>query len=616
MKKLILKNDIYKMNWVEGTTEWGTVKCIDSLSVTKESSCKNEIITERYTFTNITDKYVFTDLDSISIYTPFNDDYTDSETCITNRCHTHIFCGGDISYIMALRMGGAAPHLGLVLTKGSLGGYSVERDLNRMSNDRGDFIMHPSSAILSPGSSFTIEWKLFPHSGKSDFYRQLRVLCDRFIDVQAKHYSIFKGEHINIEIKPSFKFNPVDISITLGGDPVKFKVDNGTIYIDETHSIYGILTFNIEVCGIKTFCRINSLPTLSELTKKRCRFIIENQQFHCRGSQLDGAYLIYDNEEHHMHYSSQYDRNGGRERVGMALLIARFLMKHQDAELDASLKKYIEYAERELVDTDTGEVFNDCGRDNSFERLYNYPWFSLFYLELYELYKNRYYLEISVKILKCFYSRGGSRFYAIEIPARAICRALETENMTKELEILKANFTDHSRYIISNGLCSPAHEVNFEQSITAPAANLLLQTYFITGEKLYLDGAKQQLDALELFNGLQPDCQLYETAIRHWDGYWFGKRRMYGDTFPHYWSALTAEAYEAYAEAVDSEEYRKKAEHAYRGVMTLFRHDGTASCAYVFPHRVNGARARFFDEYSNDQDWGLYLLLRSHDISI
>ncbi|AZQ39116.1 hypothetical protein EJ357_41500 [Streptomyces cyaneochromogenes] len=29
-------------------------------------------------------------------------------------------------------------------------------------------------------------------------------------------------------------------------------------------------------------------------------------------------------------------------------------------------------------------------------------------------------------------------------------------------------------------------------------------------------------------------------AIRHWDGYWFGTDRPWGDVFPHYWGALTA----------------------------------------------------------------------------
>lgn len=64
-----------------------------------------------------------------------------------------------------------------------------------------------------------------------------------------------------------------------------------------------------------------------------------------------------------------------------------------------------------------------------------------------------------------------------------------------------------------------------------------------TGIQKYLDGAKQQMPALEAFNGNQPSYHLNEIAIRHWDGYWFGKREMWGDTFPHYWSTLTGAAF-------------------------------------------------------------------------
>lgn len=137
MKELINANDKYKMNWIEGNTEWGTVKCPKGISVKKTSSQSDDIITERYTFTNTTDKDIFTSLKDISIYTPFNDDYTcGAKACMTTKCHTHIWCGENISYVMCLRMGGEAPHLGLALTDGSLSGYSVERDFEKISNDR------------------------------------------------------------------------------------------------------------------------------------------------------------------------------------------------------------------------------------------------------------------------------------------------------------------------------------------------------------------------------------------------------------------------------------------------------------------------------------------------
>ena len=118
---------------------------------------------------------------------------------------------------------------------------------------------------------------------------------------------------------------------------------------------------------------------------------------------------------------------------------------------------------------------------------------------------------------------------------------------------------------------------------------------------------------MELFSGLQPDYHLYEVAIRHWDGYWFGKKKMFGDTFPHYWSALTAVVYEDYAALTGNEKCRKAADAAYRGVLSLFMPDGSASCAYVYPVSVNGSACGYYDPYANDQDWGLYFMLRHVD---
>jgi hypothetical protein len=44
------------------------------------------------------------------------------------------------------------------------------------------------------------------------------------------------------------------------------------------------------------------------------------------------------------------------------------------------------------------------------------------------------------------------------------------------------------------------------------------------------------------FAGPQRHVRLRHVAVRHWDGYWFGLRRQWGDIFPHYWPALTAVA--------------------------------------------------------------------------
>lgn len=608
MKELINSHDIYDFNWIEGGTEWGTVKCVPPLDIEVKSEICGDIVKEKFIFTNNTDKDIFSRLTDIGIYTPFNDDYTSAAECMTNKCHTHIWCGGETAYVMALRMGGKAPHLGLVLTGGSIGGYSVERDIERISNDRGDFILHPSPFSLAPGESRTISWTLFFHGGKEDFYIKAAQYCEKFLDVCADKYVLFGTEMSNVEIKSNFPFAGNDVQITLGGERIDFTVKDNSILFQAKTDIYGELRYQICVGGVHTYLRLLVLPPLDELAAARCRFITEKQQYLKENSRLNGAYLIYDNEENSLFYSSVNDYNGGRERVGNGILISLYLQKKYDADMENSLLKYAEYVRRELVNEETGEVYNDYMRDDSYKRLYNAPWFALFYVEMYKLYKKRGYLITAHKIIMNYYENGGAEFYPIELPAVDLINLMKSEDM--DTKMLTEQFLHHADCIAETGTNYPSSEVNYEQSIVAPAADILLKAYTLTNNEKYLTAAKRQIDVLELFNGLQPDYHLYETAIRHWDGYWFGKRRMYGDTFPHYWSALTANVYSLYSDITNNAGYRRKAEYSYRGVMSLFMSDGSASCAYVYPVTVNGERAEYYDPYANDQDWGLYYMLK------
>lgn len=608
MKELIHPQDRYKMNWIEGGTEWGTVKCVPPLDVEVKSEKRGDIVKEEYIFTNNTDKDIFTCLTDIGIYTPFNDDYTSAEECMTNKCHAHIWCGGKISYVMALRMGGEAPHLGLVLNSGSIGGYSVERDIKRASNDRGDFILHPSPFSLAPGESYTVSWTLFFHDGKEDFYTKAAQYCKKFLNVHADKYVLFGGETSNVEIKTNFSFTENDVQILLNHERIDFTVKNNSVLFQAKTDACGELKYQICIGGVHTYLRMIVLPALTELAASRCRFITKKQQYRKDSSRLNGAYLVYDNESNSMFYSPLYDYNGGRERIGMGLLIALYLQTKHDADMEKSLSDYAEYVRRELVNEETGEVYNDYMRDDSYKRLYNAPWFALFYVEMYKLYKDRGYLITAYKIIMNYYENGGSEFYPIELPAAELINLMRSEDMNAEK--LTEQFLRHADRIAETGTKYPSSEVNYEQSIVAPAADILLKAYMLTNDEKYLSAAKRQIDVLELFNGLQPDYHLYETAIRHWDGYWFGKRRMYGDTFPHYWSALTANVYSDYARITHDNEYLKKAEYSFRGVMSLFMLDGSASCAYVYPVTVNGERAEYYDPYANDQDWGLYYMLK------
>lgn len=182
--------------------------------------------------------------------------------------------------------------------------------------------------------------------------------------------------------------------------------------------------------------------------------------------------------------------------------------------------------------------------------------------------------------------------------------------MENEHQLLLDDFKTIGDKFIANGVNYPASEVNYEQSIVAPALQLLAQVYLETKERRYLDEVKRQLPVVEAFNGFQPSFHLNEIAIRHWDGHWFGKYELFGDTFPHYWSTVTASVYHYYALCTGDTSYQKLAEEIVRNNLCLFFEDGKASCAYMYPHKVNGEKAHFYDPYANDQDWALVYWLQ------
>lgn len=86
-----------------------------------------------------------------------------------------------------------------------------------------------------------------------------------------------------------------------------------------------------------------------------------------------------------------------------------------------------------------------------------------------------------------------------------------------------------------------------------------------------------------------------------------------GDTFPHYWSTLSGAAFYLYSQCTGDHSYKERAENIVRNNLCLFFEDGKASCAYIYPNKVNGVKGGFYDPYANDQDWALvyYLLVQN-----
>ncbi|MCD8012595.1 MAG: hypothetical protein LUG99_05385 [Lachnospiraceae bacterium] len=621
------KKDPDRMNWVDGNRKWGTIQCPSNVSADCTRQIKqNGMLEEVYLFRNTSAFPIFLKKTDLGIYTTFNDDYECSEICMKQRCHTHIFCGGEGSYVMALRMGGQGPHLGLRMTCGGLSGYSVERQSKAsekwkvVSNDRGDFIMHPYIPLLAPGETVTIGWELFWFDKPEDF--EFKLAEGRYTPViLAQQCTYFTGEKISFDVLCGERVSESLIHIFCDQEEKKFSIRNEDEFLRLhcTFEASGTGEHEIEVIikDKKTKALFYVSPDLRKLVRKRCEFIAARQQYHGKAKSLNGAYLIYDNEENRLYYNhSWHDHNAGRERLGMGALIALWLQKEEDKFLQDSLMQYKEYVYRELYDQKSGTVFNDIGRSQEIHRLYNFPWMAIFQLELYNLTKEKNYLNDSFQTMRRYYLNGGVEFYAIGIPAEDLFCTLKKAGMEKEAEEFRKWFLCQADYIFKNSIAYPPSEVNYEQSIVAPAVSILLQGFSLSGEERYLKEAEKQLSVLRLFHGRQPNYLQFENAIRHWDGYWFGKHQLLGDTYPHYWSALSGVAFLQYADITADSKYLELARASFRGCLSLFSEYGEASCAMIFPEMVNGEKAHCHDPWANDQDWALYFVLKSEKLNL
>ena len=598
----LLKTDGTQYAWVTRQYQWG--KCyytVDGLVNSEELIMKSERwqdgddLVETYTFTNTSKRKVT--LRNIGIYTPLNDNYPDAQTCMKGRCNVHIWPGGKAAYVNAMRMNSVGPHLGLMLTEGEISDYDVwERGQKKgMSNFRGVLALCPPDMTLRPGQSYRLQWRLFAHNG-TDFDEQL--LRRGGMIARSDRYVYAVGETAKVDFITKTNTKTITKKITKTGD---VRVEH-----EGTHALL------LGISGER------------ELMEKRIRFILDHQQMNNPNDPRYGAFMCYDNEGDSIVTNyTRSDLDEGRERVGMGILLAAYGLsekgKVKSEKLATALERYAKFVREKMQQEDytTGSSVMRKSKN----RGYNYPWVADFYFRMALLTGNKQYALDGYATLRALYRYFGYGFYCIDYPVTIGLEALKQAGLDFEREQLLYDFKTTADIFLKNGLDFPKFEVNYEQSIIAPAVQFLCEVYLATGERLrvgehssgmqrYLDGAKKLMPALEAFNWHQPSYHMNEIAIRHWDGYWFGKCQTYGDVYPHYWSCITAAAYHYYALATGDNDYRERARRIAQNNLSLFFEDGKATCAFVYPRRVNGEPAHYADAYANDQDWTLmYWLL-------
>lgn len=641
VQSIIINEDPDQMQWLGMTHEWGEIANSNMLEALYRTTQKNELLDfsedtdmavsvfsngklkttitrnftengtfrESYTFENLRPVDLFIGRGELGIYTPFCDEWKSADISLKHRCNTHIWCGENAAWMNSLKQGESEYNIGVVLTEGAVDAYSIDRENQTLcSNTRGNIVMHPETIELLSGESFTLTWEMFVHKGTEDFINKLDEY--RILYPTAERYTWYLDEPIEF----TFKSCAENIDITLDGKAVPFTKKDGEIKVRCLPERCGEHKFYICADGKMTHVCFYVSDVLENVVKKRVRFIIEHQQYHRSGSHLNGAYLIYDNKEKKMIYDRQIpDHNACRERLAMPLLIARYLLSHNDPKAYESLMRFVEFMKREVMDFETGEVFDSEGKDRERVRLYNAPWAITLMAELYTLTEDEEYLEVLYKAVKFYYGQGGAKFYPNGFCMKLTLDALRKGNKNDYADEVQRLFAKHTHNMIEVGLNYPPMECIFEQTIVTPVVQYICEMGLITGKTDYQYDVQEHLAVLERFDGMQPDYRTNTMPIRYWDDYWFGKSELYADTL-HYWSCLSAISWEFYYLLVGDEKYHKRANICMRNNLCMFAEDGSASCAYVLPFKVDGRAGDFYDEWANDQDFALYYMLYMENI--
>ncbi|WP_020575438.1 hypothetical protein [Actinopolymorpha alba] len=557
---------------------------------------------ERYVLRNTSTTTIT--IGSYAIATPIRDLYGPAAQVLREHCHAHVWTGGAESWLAAVRMDGTPPALALDLTEGELWAYSIAgRHQATSSNVRGVISLHATDHAraphafggqpelrLTPGQELPLGWEI-------GWYDDIPAAL-------AGHRATVSASALAAPVG-----TPITIS-TPDGPATKISTDDHQVsHVDVRHAD-----------GRQSRVAVLHHTPLEELVRRRVRTLLDHHRASERSGSRAAAFVPYDTERglrvaHDLGWS---DWSDARERIGMPQLLLEARTRgwcDNVAEVDQALLAYKEFCLEHIIKPD--HRVSDGSTSSNTARLYNHPWLAQLFADLSATYGDPEDLTRAVGIIDSYYANGGEKFLAIGI-AEAVLRAAhlcEESGRVKDALRLRDHLIGHARAVVALGADLPAHEVAYEQSMTAPLLSILEGAWRIEPSTSIRDAMRTVLPWLLAFAGAQPHVRLRNVPIRHWDGYWFGRSRLYGDTFPHYWSVLSGRALLDYPEDVELPDLSRAraltiAQDVLLANLVDFTADGHASCAFIFPSAVDDQPGYFADPLANDQDMGLALLLR------
>ncbi|GAA4974618.1 hypothetical protein [Kineococcus glutinatus] len=563
-----------------------------------------EHLRETYRFRNVSDRTQR--ITSLGIQVPFADLYPGAHDALTRRVHAHVFTGGAWAWVAAQPMDGSGRILGLTLTDGHLWGYSVEtRNANTLSNARGHVVLnvtdHARNAdafggqpviVLAPGDEYVVSWDLAWYDDMPAFLGATRA------PAQFSALSATVGD--TIVVRTSHEVTAAEgVTVTATADGVELTgSEAGTYWVQIGHDARTEVLFH---------------DTVADAVRKRSAYVLAYQRSTERPGLLGNAIVPVDTTTRLTQATNGWsDWTDGSERIGVALMLQHGLSRGWvDASVDEALDGWAAFARACLIDA-TGAPRRGSQDHHTGIRLYDSPWLARFFL-LRHAYRHRAEdLDLAARLLERALELGIGRFLTIGFSevAVAVADALEADGQPARATSLRDAVIAGARYFAELGERLPGHEVAYEQAIVAPLLNLLIDAHRLSGDPFLLDAISARLPWLLAFGAPQPHARLNGVAIRHWDGYWFGQRRQWGDVFPHYWSALTATVLRRLPAELRSSETDALATTILRANMANYFADGSATCAFVIPTSVDGRPAHSADPLANDQDFHLALWMQ------
>ncbi|QSY58754.1 hypothetical protein BLI708_02395 [Bifidobacterium imperatoris] len=594
-------------------------------------------LAERYTWRNVSgQRLVIRDL---GVQTPFNDCYPSRGRALRESVNAHVFAGGAWSWVMAEPMNGSGadhdPILGLIVREGAVNAYSIEsRDENTYSNIRGHIVLQVTDRArnaeafggqpelaLEPDESYTLAWELGWYGSRKEFLEDTNPRAE-FSTMCAT-----VGDAITVRSDDPIIVDDSAVQV----DSIADKAADGESVI-LTATKPGVYRVRIGSSADASTTEVLFHRSLRDQARERASYLLRYQRAKGRPGSLAYAFVPVDTRTGLRTEASGWaDWGDGSERDAMAIFLQKAVNAGWFADNETStangselpipstqeaqqaVDEWAQFAKEHLLDENASTRRDSAYPDDTFgDRIYDLPWMAEFFLDHYQASGDLGDLDLAARILERISELGGQRFLAIsyaEVSERAV-RELVAAGQESEANRLRQHVIDSANYFTALGTDLPDHEVAYEQSMVAPLVNLLISAYRFTSEEKYLSAIEERLHWLLSFSGPQPDSRLQDIAIRHWDGYWFGIRRQYGDVFPHYWSALTATVLARLPEPLRSTETDRMALNIMRANMANYGEDGSATCAFVFPSSVDGRPAHQADPLANDQDWHLAIWLR------